>query len=83
MGKLMAIHEPDLQTLEELVPPILERLQSLDFAAHGKANQNEIRAKMRRIQEILVNVRWNYGPHEIVEQFPADDPMPEEETRDE
>lgn len=77
MGKLFQIEESDLQALEELIPPLCDRVQSLDFSAHGKANQAEIRTKARRLQTILTNIRWNYGPPEIVEQIPAGDDPPQ------
>lgn len=70
--KLFQINEDDLQTLEQIVPGLCDRLQSLDFAANGPKHQNELKTKIRQVRRILTDVRWNYGPPEIIEQIPAD-----------
>lgn len=53
-SKLFQINEPDLAALEHTLPELLERAYpTLD---------NRQRTQWRRVQEIIVNVRWNYGP---------------------
>lgn len=65
MPKLLQIYDEDLATLEQLCPEIADRLI-------GQMD-NALRIKMRRIQTILSNVRWNYGPPTQVESIPASD----------
>lgn len=72
--KLHQINEDDLKTLEELLPALLARLQSAEWKPGDP--QNELKVKMRQIQRIIVDVRWNYGPPTIVDRIPADGPVP-------
>lgn len=66
--KLHQINADDLATLEELAPELLWLLDE-------KLNDTAVRMKVRRVKEILSNVRWNYGPPLEVEIHPAgDDP---------
>lgn len=59
MSKLFQIREEDLCTLEHDVPELLDAMYShLD---------NRLRTQVRRIQQVIVNVRWNYGPPTHVE----------------
>lgn len=52
--KLYQITEDDLADLEKLVPQLADVLMDrLD---------NTLRVKIRRLQKILSDVRWNYGP---------------------
>ena len=54
MSKLFQIYEDDLADLERALPEVCDRLKDrLD---------NRTRTHIRRIQTILSNVRWNYGP---------------------
>lgn len=65
MPQVFEIHEEDLATLESMLPQIADRLTpNLD---------NRLRVQVRRVQQILSNVRWNYGPPSDVEIIPADD----------
>lgn len=63
MSKLFQIHEDDLADLERTLPQFADALlPSLD---------NRLRAQFRRVQAILSNVRWNYGPPSDVQIIPA------------
>ena len=62
--KMFQIYEDDLAELERLVPQIAEALP-LEHAARTKT-------QIRRVQRVLSNGRWNYGPHDHVEAIPAD-----------
>lgn len=54
MSKLYQIHDDDLATLESTMPQLAEALYpSMD---------NRLRVQLRRVQKILSDVRWNYGP---------------------
>ncbi len=53
--KLHQIYEDDLAELERILPDVTEALRD--------NLNNPIRTKIRRVQQILSNVRWNYGPH--------------------
>ncbi len=65
MSKIFQIHEEDLAALEATLPQFADRLSaSLD---------NRLRVQIRRVQQILLNVRWDYGPHSELEIIPADD----------
>lgn len=65
MPKLLQIYDEDLATLEQLCPEITDRpIGQMD---------NALRIKVRRIQTILSNVRWNYGPPTQVESISASD----------
>lgn len=57
------ISADDLAELERTLPEIADRLYpSMD---------NRLRVQLRRVQTILSNVRWNYGPPSEVEVIPA------------
>lgn len=62
--RMFQIYETDLAELERMVPDL-----NMDLMQHIQPRQ---RVKLRRIKEILSNVRWNYGPFTDVETFPAD-----------
>lgn len=65
MSKLFQIREDDLAELEHILPQFCSDLYvSMD---------NRKRVQFRRVQEILMNVRWNYGPPIEVEVIPADE----------
>lgn len=65
MSKLFQIYEEDLQELERVLPDLTERL-----AAHLTARQ---RTQIHRVQTILSNVRWNYGPPREVHRIDCGD----------
>lgn len=72
MSKLFQIHEEDLAELERILPDICDRyMQVLD---------NRLRVQFRRLQTILSQVRWNYGPPQQVEIIPADGPGPDPQS---
>jgi len=62
MSKLYHIHEEDLQELERVIPEIFESLTH-------ETNQPKHRVQLRRVKEILSDVRWNYQPHTDVEKI--------------
>lgn len=53
--RLFQISEPDLADLESLVPRLVDMLYRPEL-------DNQTRIKIRRVQQIIVNIRWNYGP---------------------
>ena len=61
MSKLYQIHEDDLADLERIVPAEFERCQP------AIRNTPRFKIAVRRVKEILSNVRWNYQPHEEIE----------------
>lgn len=64
--KLFQINEDDLATLERDIPAIVSCVMPhLRFAD---------RVAIRRVQKILLNVRWNYGPPTHVERVDDDTP---------
>jgi hypothetical protein len=63
---LFQISEPDLQTLEQLIPHLM-------WTNPMVCNETSVRMKWRRVQEILSNVRWRGGPPSNVECIPAGD----------
>ncbi|HWL95129.1 MAG TPA: hypothetical protein VNT79_16535 [Phycisphaerae bacterium] len=65
MPKMFQIHDDDLSDLERTLPEIADRLMcSMD---------NALRIKLRRVQKILSDVRWNYGPPAHVEKIVDDE----------
>lgn len=68
--RLFQISEPDLADLESLVPRLVDMLYRPEL-------DNQTRIKIRRVQQIIVNVRWNYGPPSEVIIVPAgEEPRP-------
>lgn len=62
--RLFQITEDDLAELERTLPQFQDvLLPRLD---------NRLRVQLRRVREILSNVRWNYGPPTDVEIIPCD-----------
>jgi hypothetical protein len=68
MSRLFQIYEDDLAELERVLPELLEGLRC--------PFDNRQKVQVRRVQSILSNVRWNYGPPECVETIDANDPNP-------
>ena len=62
--KLFSINEDDLKTLEECLPPLTQRI--------GENTTNRDRVMIRRVQQVMQNVRWEYQPHGDIEEIPAD-----------
>ena len=62
--RLFQINEDDLSDLERILPEITEVVE-------GKLD-NRLRTMVRRVQSILVNVRWDYGPATEVEEIPVE-----------
>lgn len=71
--KLFQIHEGDLQDLERILPQLQNDL--FDQLAKPEVAPR-LKRQLRMVKEILSNVRWNYGPPDQVESFPADGPVP-------
>lgn len=69
MSKLFQIYEEDLteleHTLSQFQDDLIEQLAKPAVAPR-------LRKQLRRVQEILMNVRWNYGPPTEVEIIPVD-----------
>lgn len=64
MPRLMQIREEDLATLESTLPQFVEALYP--------RMDNRLRAQIRRVQKVLTDVRWNYGPPAEVEVIPSE-----------
>lgn len=63
--KRFQISEPDLAELERMLPELLE------FVTHAPGCQPRHRVMFRNVQTIIVNMRWNYGPHTEVGRIEA------------
>lgn len=57
--KMFQISTTDFDDLERFIPDIADKLM-----IHLQPRQ---KTQLRRIKEILSNVRWNYGPPDHVE----------------
>lgn len=57
--RMFQVTEDDLAELERTMPQFLDAL-------YPHLN-NRLRVQFRRVQEIVTNVRWNYGPPQHVE----------------
>lgn len=68
MSKLFQIHEDDLCDMERILP-----LMSDAMLPHLTPR---LKTQIRRIQKILSDVRWSYGPPSHVETV-SDDADPE------
>lgn len=77
--KLFQITEDDLAELERTLPRILDRMYSM--LGKSQPGSNQLRTQWRRIQQIVADVRWNYGPPLDCETFPAGDEPPTETER--
>jgi hypothetical protein len=64
--KLFQINEDDLAELEHTLPQVFDML-----AFHAKATTPQDRRWLQRVQQILMNVRWNYAPHTDITVIPA------------
>ena len=65
MSKLFQIEESDLAELESTLPKLVDRMfDRMD---------GRTRTQARRVQKILSNVRWGYGPPQNVTIIPIDD----------
>jgi hypothetical protein len=62
--RLFRINEPDLAELERIVPLLMEQ-------GMIKFDTNAARVRLRKVKQILSDVRWNYGPWSHVEEIPA------------
>ena len=58
--RMFQIYEADLAELERTMPKLCESL--------GEHLDAKMRTQFRRLQSILSQVRWNYGPPENVER---------------
>ena len=66
------ITEDDLAELERTLPQFADAL--FPVFADQPAAGNKLRTQIRRVQQIMLNVRWNYGPPSEVHRVPADQP---------
>ena len=65
MSRMLQISESDLAELESTLPLIVDRLYP--------QMDNRLRSQVRRIQRVLMDVRWNYGPPREVEAISTGD----------
>lgn len=64
---MFRISEPDLAELERLLPWMYESMEIV------VSNQPRTRKRIRRVKEILSDVRWEYGPHSEITVIPDDE----------
>ena len=64
MSRLFQIHEDDLSALEKTLPQLADALMPV--------LNNKLRVQVRRVQKILSDVRWDYGPPSEIEVIPVD-----------
>lgn len=69
MSKLFQIKEDDLAALERSLPLLVDAL----LLGIQDRNSNRFRVCARQCQQILSDVRWNYGPPSEVETIPVED----------
>ena len=65
MSKLFQIKEDDLGALEAALPRLADALMPV--------LNNRLRVQLRRVQQVLSDVRWNYGPPSEVQSVPPND----------
>jgi hypothetical protein len=70
--RLFQIKEDDLAELERIAPSLCDALS--DKLGKNHPMGNRLRVQLRRVQAILSDVRWDYGPPLDVQSFPADGP---------
>ena len=70
MSRNYQIHEEDLQELEMTLPLLM--------LAHPTLTTSREKTMWRRVQKIIQDVRWNYGPWEQCFSLPNDDAPPDE-----
>lgn len=71
---MLRIYPDDLAELERILPGIFD-IVMVD-TAKGRCMESrgpELRTKWRKVQTILSNVRWDYGPPSEVEIIPVGD----------
>ncbi len=66
--KMFQIHEQDLAELEHLGPELQDALLGFLEKSPGA---NRVRVQLRRIKDIISNVRWDYGPPSEVLSIPG------------
>jgi hypothetical protein len=71
MSRQFQISEDDLAELERMIPDLCGDMMPL-FTNRELAPR--LRTQLRRIQSILSDVRWRYGPPEAVEVIDANKP---------
>lgn len=64
MARMLQIYDDDLSTLERTLPQLSDALMPV--------LDNRLRMKLRQVQKILSDVRWNYGPPSNVEVISSD-----------
>lgn len=62
MSRLFQIHESDLCELERLMPDLMRE--------YSEVLRPREKTQWRRVQKILADVRWNYGPWQECEKVP-------------
>lgn len=72
VSKLFQITEEDLAGIEADIPAILQR--------HYPCMTPADKCAFRRVQQVLMDVRWNYGPPTEVKVIPASDEESDEAT---
>ncbi len=65
MSKLFQIKEDDLGALEATMPQLADALMPV--------LNNRLRVQLRRVQQVLSDVRWGYGPPSEVQIISPDD----------
>jgi hypothetical protein len=73
MSRQFQISEADLADLERILPDLCWDMMPL-FTNRELAPR--LRTQLRRVQAILSEVRWGYGPPQQVEAIDAGGPLP-------
>lgn len=68
---LFQVTEADLCELEKTLPQMQDALFAVLARNNGTTYGNRIRMMIRRVQRIIVDIRWNYGPPGEVYEIPA------------
>jgi hypothetical protein len=66
------VSEEDLAELEHTLPKAFMDLQM--FTANNHPSANRVRVQFSRVQKILTNIRWRYGPWEQVQIVDPNEP---------
>lgn len=73
--RLFRIHEEDLVDLERILPDLCMALYDVI--------DNRLRVQLRRVKDIVSNVRWEYGPPLQVISIPCGEDEDDEEEQGE
>ena len=74
--KHFQISEEDLAELERVLPDLCQRVSHAEARCREQeekpTDDNRLNVQIRRVQKIMLDVRWNYQPHTDISTVPAD-----------